>query len=79
MLGVTATATPATAASIHHQAVLRPDDGGAGVGYYLLCGERACDPKDAIGISVHPDGFFAKDLAEMQYHRVQFSIFSVTQ
>lgn len=73
--------TPATAAqaatgSIHHEVVLMPDN-GSGDGYYALCGEKGCSPIDAIGISVHPKGFFAPNFAAMANRRVQFSLFPV--
>lgn len=78
VFGVTATAKSVTAApSVHHQAVLRPDD-QAGSGYYSLCGESACHAEDAIGLSVHPKGFFAKDFESMAYRRVQVSIFPLS-
>ena len=60
---------------VHVNGILTPDDGGAGPGYYALCGERACNPVDAIAISVHPKGFFAADFAAMANRKVQVSVF----
>lgn len=75
---IAAPKTATAAGGIHINAVLRPDNASAGDGYYALCGEKACDAKDAIGISVHPKGFFAKDFAAMAHGRVQFSLFRIT-
>jgi len=76
--GVTTTATHVTAAGgIHINAVLQADN-QSGDGYYATCGENACSAEDAIGISVHPKGRWAKDFAAMANQRVQLSIFVPT-
>lgn len=68
-----------TTRGVHVNGTLTPADSGGLEGYYNLCSTEtgACSARDAIGIAVHPQGYFAKDFQAMANRKVQVSVFPV--
>ena len=67
---------PVQSSGFHITGLLTATDQELQEGYFVLCGDKACSPRDALTVAVHPNNdLLYKPLTEMVGQLVQVSVF----
>ena len=67
---------PVQSSGFHITGLLTATDQELQEGYFVLCGDKACSPRDALAIACHPDNtLLYAPLSKMLGQTVQVSVF----